>query len=555
MLMESYCLLVSVAEVDAELAIEGTPGFLQAEVVVKLLVGEVATFQRNVVTSVLQGIADGEVVRQLFGHTAFGRGVSQCFPIEGKFVLVETIVGHGQDIALAEEVVPGEGGIEVGKGIGLVGDALPVADAFLQGVFGAVALAVAGIDVGEGTSCVEPTSEAVAGGEIEAFGAHVAVVLVDAVGHGADGAKPALDVVFGVAVNQAALQVEAMLAELAGIAEVQVDVVAFLGFQIGLPGFHVLVAEQLVGSGQAVGFLVGEFGLQSLEDEVGARRAVAQGGGVAREVDVVAHAVVAGGDGTAVVLVVVFGKGGQVPLLGRHEAVGQAGDVLAGELGDVEVGDFRTAAHVGTGGAPEGAEHVVQREVMCLADAVGQCGGGVPVGVLRLVVLVGLFAGGAGIFAFAAPVVFPGCGVDVLRQVVVVVGGEQEVESAGEEVALGVFHRGYEGVAFAVFLPEDDVLVDAGLYFFVEVAVCEVQHQAVGPGFVHQAYFGDDGFVVEAVVEAAQAVDAAAVGGLEAVGGKFGDVVVDVVVVVRQVLEGVEFVGEAVAEGLPEVEV
>lgn len=192
---------------------------------------------------------------------------------------------------------------------------------------------------------------------------------------------------------------------------------------------------------------------------------------------------------------------------------------------------------------------------MCLADAVGQRGGGVPVGVLRLVVLVGLFAGGAGIFAFAAPVVFPGGGIDILCQVVVVVGGEQEVESAGEEVALGVFHRGYEGVAFAVFLPEDDVLVDAGLDFFIEVAVCEVQHQAVGPGFVHQAYFGDDGFVVEAVVEAAQAVDAAAVGGFEAVGGKFGDVVVDVVVVVRQVLEGVKLVGEAVAEGLAEVDV
>ena len=336
----------SVAEVDTELAIEGAPGFLQAEVIVKFLVGEVATFQRNVVTAVSQGVTDGEVVRQLVGHAAFGCGVSQGFPVERKFVLVETIVGHGQDIALAEEVVPGEGGIEVGKGIGLVGDALPVADAFLQGVFGTVAFVVAGIDVGKGASCVEPTPEAVAGGKVEAFGTHMAVVLVDAVGHRAYGAEAALDVIFGVAVNQAALQVEAMLAELVGIAEVQVDVVAFLGFQVGLSGFHVLIAEQFVGSGQAVGFLVGEFGLQSCQDEVGARRAVAYGGGVAREVDVVAHAVAAGGDGSPVVLVVVFGKGGQVPLLGGHEAVGQPGDVLAGELGDVEVGNLRTAAHV-----------------------------------------------------------------------------------------------------------------------------------------------------------------------------------------------------------------
>ena len=69
-------------------------------------------------------------------------------------------------------------------------------------------------------------------------------------------------------------------------------------------------------------------------------------------------------------MVIVFAEGGEVPTLGRHQAVGQAGDVLARHLGDVEARDLRRPAAIGDGGALEGAEDVVQGEGMAAADAV-----------------------------------------------------------------------------------------------------------------------------------------------------------------------------------------
>ena len=110
-------------------------------------------------------------------------------------------------------------------------------------------------------------------------------------------------------------------------------------------------------------------------------------------------------------------------------------------------------------------------------------------------------------------------------------------------------------MALAVLLPEDDVLVHACLYLFVIVVIVEAQHEAVGPELVDYAQLANDGLVVELVVEASDVVDLPRVGAFAAVGGKLGDVVVYVVVVVREILEGVQLVGEAVFQRLPEVEV
>ena len=44
------------------LAIERTPGFLKAEVVVQILVREVAAFKRDIVTAILQTIAQCQVM-------------------------------------------------------------------------------------------------------------------------------------------------------------------------------------------------------------------------------------------------------------------------------------------------------------------------------------------------------------------------------------------------------------------------------------------------------------------------------------------------------------
>ena len=49
------------------LAIERTPGFLKAEVVVQILVREVAAFKRDIVTAILQTIAQCQVMGELSG--------------------------------------------------------------------------------------------------------------------------------------------------------------------------------------------------------------------------------------------------------------------------------------------------------------------------------------------------------------------------------------------------------------------------------------------------------------------------------------------------------
>ena len=107
-------------------------------------------------------------------------------------------------------------------------------------------------------------------------------------------------------------------------------------------------------------------------------------------------------------------------------------------------------------------------------------------------------------------------------------------------------------MAVAVFLAVDNLLAHSVLDFLVEVGVGESQQQPVGPRPARQSHFGDNRLVVVGVVEAFHvllqvAVDAA---GLEVLHGR-----VYVVAVVRVVLEGIDLVGGAVAEGLPEVEV
>ena len=67
-------------------------------------------------------------------------------------------------------------------------------------------------------------------------------------------------------------------------------------------------------------------------------------------------------------------------------------------------------------------------------------------------------------------------------------------------------------MAPTVFFTEDDVLVDTGLYLFVEVRVVESDQKTVSPGLARYSYFAYDCFVVELVVEPSDVVYLVAVG-------------------------------------------
>lgn len=107
----------------------------------------------------------------------------------------------------------------------------------------------------------------------------------------------------------------------------------------------------------------------------------------------------------------------------------------------------------------------------------------------------------------------------------------------------------------AVFLAEDGFLAHAGLYLLVHVGVDEADEQPVCPGFVFDADFCHDGFVVVGVVKPLHTLGFLSIEVGRAVGLEMFYRGVDPVVVVGVVLERREFIDEAVGEPLPEVDV
>ena len=180
---------------------------------------------------------------------------------------------------------------------------------------------------------------------------------------------------------------------------------------------------------------------------------------------------------------------------------------------------------------------------------------GVPVVVIGAGVLIRLFTSGIHQFFFSEPIIFVACRIYVVGDVAVVVGGKYHIEAFGEEVVFVVFERGHQRVSFAVFLPEYGFLSHTRLYLLVHVGVGESEHQTVGPVFIFYSDFGYDGFVVIGVVKPFYP--------FRLFGIEIGRPVffvtfyrgIDVIVVVRVVLECVYFIRETVFERLTEIDI
>ena len=152
----------------------------------------------------------------------------------------------------------------------------------------------------------------------------------------------------------------------------------------------------------------------------------------------------------------------------------------------------------------------------------------------------------------ACPVIFVGGGIHVGRQVLVVIGGEYQVETIGEQVAFVVFQRGHQGMAFAMFFAVDRVLAYTRLYILVHIGISETEQQAVGPFPVDKPQLSDDGFVMVSVVEAFHTFFL-----IRVETSRFEILYrgIYIVVVVRIVLESIDFVSETVIQCLSEVDV
>ena len=125
----------------------------------------------------------------------------------------------------------------------------------------------------------------------------------------------------------------------------------------------------------------------------------------------------------------------------------------------------------------------------------------------------------------------------------VIIGRCRYIQPFNQEITLAVFYRRDERISFTMFLTEDYILINSRLNFLIEIGLVEAEYQSVCPAFVHDSYFPDNSLVVECVVESFYVVDLFLVRTFSnTVVAKFGDIVIDVIIIVRIVLEGIDFV-------------
>ena len=114
----------SVAEADAYLTVEGAPGLLETEVIVEIFIRKIAALHREVVTTVLQAVAQRKIVGKLVGHNVVA-AASDHFGIIGERMCPLVVVGQCQHIPLSTQVVPIEVSVKVGKAVSYTHLTLP----------------------------------------------------------------------------------------------------------------------------------------------------------------------------------------------------------------------------------------------------------------------------------------------------------------------------------------------------------------------------------------------------------------------------------------------
>ena len=105
-----------------------------------------------------------------------------------------------------------------------------------------------------------------------------------------------------------------------------------------------------------------------------------------------------------------------------------------------------------------------------------------------------------------------------------------------------------------MLLSEYDILIYPCLDFFIEVRIVETEYQTVCPGFIHDSYFTDNSFVMKCIVKTFYMVYFIFICTLgNTVFTKLGNVIVDIIIIVRIILESIDFIHQSILECLTEV--
>ena len=201
---------------------------------------------------------------------------------------VLVVIRQREGVPLAEEVVPEEGNVHIGKAVWDVRHPCPVCEVGRCGP-DLRPLLVAHVHLREVPADAQPVAEAIPEREVVTFRLHLAVVHVSSrLLASAQVGNIALDIIFRIAIDESPFGIERVATEGFVVAHVQVDIIAILRTDTYIAHLQVLVAEHLLDRGQTVRFLVRELRLQLRQDKVSTCRPVTHRADIARCTDIVA---------------------------------------------------------------------------------------------------------------------------------------------------------------------------------------------------------------------------------------------------------------------------
>ena len=112
-------------------------------------------------------------------------------------------------------------------------------------------------------------------------------------------------------------------------------------------------------------------------------------------------------------------------------------------------------------------------------------------------------------------------------------------------------------MSLAEFLTEHDILINACLYLFIKMRIIETQCQSVRPFLSHQTDFSDHSFIMVLIVKTLQMINFAFIERRKTYAAVFPNlklayISVHIVIIVREILESIDFIHETVLECLSE---
>ena len=115
-------------------------------------------------------------------------------------------------------------------------------------------------------------------------------------------------------------------------------------------------------------------------------------------------------------------------------------------------------------------------------------------------------------------------------------------------------------MSFPMLVAKNGFLIDTRLYLFIKTGIRETQHQTICPRLIHNTYLSDNSLVMIGIIEALYPTDIRLVYRREADAAivtqlKLTHPIMDMIIIVRIILESIEFIRQSVLQRLSPVDI